>query len=120
MLALCVGILFFEKDQGKPVSVAVCDALSVPGALCLLLAALVLITGYGAFDGLGYVGAFLAKMLPGRGLKKIPTYHDYVTNKREQRIGKERISLWFYVAIGVVLIAAGFIAYGVIPADLMF
>ena len=62
-----------------------CDAFTVPGALLLLVGALMSISGTGALDGVGYVsGQALGMFIPGRGLGW-ESYADYVERKREKR-----------------------------------
>lgn len=64
-----------------------CDAFSIPGVTLIMVAALVLISNAGGFDGIGYsVKYALKRLLPFAGLSDPGKYIDYVERRRASKI----------------------------------
>ena len=63
------------------------DAFTIPGVTLIRVAALVFISNFGGFDGLGYsVKYALKRLLPFAGLSDPGKYLDYVGRRRASRI----------------------------------
>ena len=61
------------------------DAFTIPGVTFLMLGLLVVVSGAGAFDGLGYALSWAVKSLvPGKAAGRQEKYADYVARKREK------------------------------------
>lgn len=61
-----------------------CDAFTIPGVVLMLLAALVLISNQGFFDGIAYaLGRFLKALVP-FGNRTDEKYYDYKQRKDKQ------------------------------------
>ena len=76
------------------------DACLIPGALTLMLGLLFWVSSQGALDGLGYLGAFMAKtLIPGKR-KTVERYGDYVERKRSERKG----GFGFLCVVGAVFV----------------
>ena len=90
-----------------------CDALTIPGVLLIMAAALVWVSNMGALDGLGYAVSSLKRMLiPGAGAKMDERYADYVERKRANRVrgyGFLLISGCITMAVALVFMALFFI-----------
>lgn len=67
--------------------VLICDALTIPGMLLILIGALVWVTNLGALDGIAYAlrHTFRA-LIPGMSLKDDERYVDYVERRRENPV----------------------------------
>ncbi len=64
-----------------------CDAFTVPGAICLCLGVLIWASTDGLFDGLTYCLSIAWRaMIPGGRATPPEKYYDYVMRKREKRI----------------------------------
>ena len=89
-----------------------CDALTIPGILLIMAAALVWASNLGALDGLGYALSSLKSMLiPGAGAKMTERYAEYVERKQSNRVrgyGFLLISGGITMAVALVFMALFF------------
>ena len=92
----------------------ICDALTIPGILLIMAAALVWVSNLGALDGIGYALKSLKHMLiPGAGAGMDERFADYVERKRNNRIrgyGFLLISGCITMAVALVFMALFFMA----------
>jgi len=72
------------------------DAFTVPGVTLMMLWLLILFSGEGIFDGIGYALSCTAGMLfPGTSGHRAEAYSDYLGRRRERRAaGKSCSFLW--------------------------
>ena len=64
-----------------------CDAFTIPGVTLIMVAALVFISNFGGFDGIGYsVKYAIKRLLPFAGISDPGKYIDYVERRRASRI----------------------------------
>ena len=64
-----------------------CDALTVPGVLLIMLGALIWVSNLGALDGIAYALAFTFRsLIPGMRGRKDEKYADYVERRRENPV----------------------------------
>ena len=66
--------------------VMICDALTVPGMLLLMVGALIWVANTGALDGITYAVGFAVRALIPGGRHKDERYADYVERQREKRV----------------------------------
>lgn len=66
--------------------VMICDALTVPGMLLLMVGALIWAANTGALDGITYAVGFAFRALIPGGRHKDERYADYVERQREKRV----------------------------------
>ena len=64
----------------------ICDAFTVPGLLCLCVAALLWVSNEGFFYGLGYCLDVTRKALIPGGRKKMERYYDYVQRHSQKKV----------------------------------
>lgn len=77
-----------------------CDAFTIPGALMVLFACLLSVSGEGALDGIGYCLAQAGKLLTFRGAS-MEKYADYL----ERRRGKRAKGFGFLYVVGLAFLA---------------
>ncbi len=83
-----------------------CDAFTVPGAICLCLGVLIWASTDGFFDGLTYCLAIAWRsMIPGGRATPPEKYYDYVQRKREKRI----TGYGFIPIVGAVFMAVAIV-----------
>ena len=64
-----------------------CDALTIPGVLLIMIGCLVWASNLGALDGIGYIVSFVGRrLIPGKAAKMDEKYGDYVERKRNKPI----------------------------------
>ena len=64
-----------------------CDALTIPGILLIMIGALVWVSNMGALDGIAYALAFTFRSLvPGLRGRRDEKYADYVERRRENPV----------------------------------
>lgn len=66
--------------------VMICDALTIPGLLLLMVGALIWAANTGALDGITYAVSFAFRSLIPGGRHKDERYADYVERQREKRV----------------------------------
>lgn len=67
--------------------VMICDALTIPGLLLLMVGALIWVSNTGALDGLMYAGMFAVRsLIPWGRYKYDEKYADFVERQREKRV----------------------------------
>ena len=66
--------------------VLICDALTVPGMLLLMVGALIWAANTGALDGITYAVGFAVRALIPGGRHKDERYADFVERQREKRV----------------------------------
>lgn len=65
----------------------ICDAFTIPGALLLLMGAMVWLSNEGALSAIGYAGSWLIRrLIPGAALGERETYGEYMERKKEKRV----------------------------------
>lgn len=80
------------------------DAFFIPGAILVLIGALVFISTTGFFDSLGYIGTVAVRALvPGMRMQRAERFADYKERRSEGRI--RGYSFLFFV--GLVFLAVG-------------
>lgn len=91
-----------------------CDALTIPGILLIMIGALVWVSNMGALDGIAYALAFTFRSLvPGLRGRRDEKYADYVERRRENPVrgyGFLLISGSITMAVALVFMAL-FFAY---------
>lgn len=86
-----------------------CDALSVPGVLLILLGGLVWVTNEGALLGMGYaIRCAIFSPIPGKWPEKGEKYGDYVVRKREKKVSG--YGFLFYTGLMAVSVSLAFMA----------
>lgn len=75
-----------------------CDGFAIPGMLALLVALLMMVSGQGALDGIGYCLSRVIHVLSFRGTTA-ETYHDYLERHQANRIR----GYGFLYAVGITL-----------------
>ena len=88
--------------------VLICDALTVPGMLLLMVGALIWAANTGALDGITYAVGFAVRALIPGGRHKDERYADYVERQREKRVK----GYGFLLITGAVTIAATLLFLG--------
>ena len=88
--------------------VMICDALTVPGMLLLMVGALIWAANTGALDGITYAVGFAVRALIPGGRHKDERYADYVERQREKRVK----GYGFLLITGAVTIAASLLFLG--------
>lgn len=64
-----------------------CDALTIPGTLLLMVGCLVWVSNLGALDGIAYALSFTVRsLIPGMRGKRDEKYADYVERRREKPV----------------------------------
>ena len=64
-----------------------CDALTIPGTLLLMVGCLVWVSNLGALDGIAYALSFAVRsLIPGMRGKRDEKYADYVERRREKPV----------------------------------
>ena len=101
-----VAIFCFSRDilqQTLTVKYRIlCDAFTVPGAICLCLGVLIWASTDGFFDGLTYcLSIAWRSMIPGGRATPPEKYYDYVLRKREKRA----TGFGFLFIVGGILMA---------------
>lgn len=82
----------------------ICDALTIPGTVLVLVGLLIWVTNQGTLYGLGYIaGNGLKALIPGKGLERTERYADYVSRKKEKKITGYG---FLYISGGVTLALA--------------
>lgn len=77
-----------------------CDAFTIPGALMLLFACLLSLSGEGSLDGIGYCLSQAAKILTFRGTNT-EKYADYLERRQSKRIK----GFGFLYVVGIAFLA---------------
>lgn len=95
---------FFSADSLKDKIRILADAFTIPGTVILMFGFLMMVSGTGVFNGLGYAMKNIARVfIPGAGLKNQGTYYDYVTKKKEER-GKNPTKFGFLIITGIAFL----------------
>lgn len=81
-----------------------CDGFTIPGMLTLFAALLLMVSGQGALDGIGYCLSRAAHVLTFRGTER-ETYKDYLERHQGSRIK----GYSFLYAVGATLMAVALI-----------
>lgn len=81
-----------------------CDGFTIPGMLTLLAALLLMVSGQGALDGIGYCLSRAVHALSFRGTER-ETYKDYLERHQANRIK----GYGFLYAVGLTLMAIAFL-----------
>ncbi|MBQ8368654.1 MAG: DUF3899 domain-containing protein [Clostridia bacterium] len=92
------------------------DAFTIPGVSLIMVWLLVLVSGEGIFDGIGYALSYtVTTLLPGMGNKKAEAYADYIERKQAARAGRMSCAFLWHVGAAFMIPAAVFIVlfYGV-------
>ena len=108
-VGILVVILFVSSsDFGAQTTVdkykILCDALTIPGLLMLMFAAMLSISNEGGLDGVSYLVKQGFRMLTFRGISQ-EKYLDYVQHRRENRL----TGYGFLYIVGAVFMAVALI-----------
>ena len=101
----------FQAQDGEAVWRTLCDALTVPGVLLTGAGLMGVVSGLGAFDGLGFTTrkAFGQILSEEKRAAMPKTYYDYVRVREEKRGKKPRVTLW----VGLIFLALAAAALGI-------
>lgn len=84
-----------------------CDAFTIPGALMVLFACLLSLSGEGALDGIGYCLAQAGKILTFRGAS-LEKYADYLERRQSNRL--KGFGFLYVVGLAFLAVAVVFLA----------
>lgn len=83
-----------------------CDALTVPGVVLIMVGLLIAISNTGALDGLFYALSFaIRSLIPGGRGKRDERYADYVDRRRENKLK----GYGFLIIAGGITVAAALV-----------